>query len=131
MKSLKSNEEILICPICYVRYRNDIEMTPHCLKCGHTFCKKCLISMKKGNGIKCGICQIETLLTVDNPIVENKAILNTLSLINCLDYTYRSINKFSFYHCDTCEKSQLHPLVNFCTSFHILLKGIPLLSPYQ
>ena len=79
MKSLKSNEEILFCPICYVRYRNDIEMTPHCLKCGHTFCKKCLISMKKGNGIKCGICQIETLLTVDNPIVENKAILNTLS----------------------------------------------------
>lgn len=103
MKTLKSNEEILICPICYVRYRNDIEMTPHCLKCGHTFCKKCLISMKKGNGIKCGICQIETLLTVDNPIVENKAILNTLSLINCLDYTYRSINKFSFYHCDTCD----------------------------
>lgn len=103
MASLQSNEDILLCPICYVRYRNDQEMTPQCLKCGHTFCRKCLISMKKGNVIKCGICQFETLITDKNAIIENKALINTLNLINCLNYTYHSINKFCFYHCETCD----------------------------
>ena len=43
--------------------------------------------MKKGNGIKCGICQIETLLTVDNPIVETveKPTFTTEELVAMLE----------------------------------------------
>ena len=48
----------LECPICTDRYTVDGHLQPNILKCGHTFCRKCIqeISKMETNVIKCSFC---------------------------------------------------------------------------
>ncbi len=53
----------LECSVCAETYNEEFEHTPRVLRCGHTFCTKCLTRIVVGRTIKCPICnQLHKLL---------------------------------------------------------------------
>lgn len=46
----------LACAICHDRF-NERERVPRVLTCGHTFCQRCLVDLKKCNILLCPTCR--------------------------------------------------------------------------
>ena len=66
------------CPICYERF-NKSNKQPKILRCGHTFCKDCLIKQKqKSNNLECCICREIQNVNEPEEITTNRTIYDLL-----------------------------------------------------
>jgi len=69
----------ILCDLCLEEFSiNDPEKLPKILKCGHTFCAKCLKQRRCNDKIKCMFCSKETDEEVD------KLIMNKCALEECI-----------------------------------------------
>ena len=69
----------ILCDLCLEEFSiNDQEKLPKILKCGHTFCSKCLKQKRCNGKIKCMFCSKETDEEVD------KLIMNKCALEECI-----------------------------------------------
>ena len=75
------------CPICNEQYGTDYDKTPRVLKCGHTYCTKCLAKLitihpGKKYGVKCAFCNaLHELSRLDPTIIPiNHAVLEIIKV---------------------------------------------------
>ena len=78
---------MLECPICNEQYGTDYETTSRVLRCGHTYCTKCLaqlVSIHAGKryGVKCAFCNSLHELSRPDPklIPINHAVLEIIKI---------------------------------------------------
>lgn len=54
---LQSQQSLALeCSICVEQYSQDFFHNPRSLRCGHTFCTKCLMKIMTTKGMKCPVC---------------------------------------------------------------------------
>ena len=115
------DDEIICCNICSLNYSLENNIIAMTIKCGHSFCKNCLIKFKeksKNNSFECPLCRKIIKFGPnseinnndnENEVWENK-ILNSICnafdrLNNLFDINIEpllSINIF-FYYCQNCN----------------------------
>ena len=81
------NLQVLECPICNEQYGTEYDNTPRVLRCGHTYCTKCLaqlVSIHAGKryGVKCAFCSSLHELSRPDPklIPMNHAVLEIIKI---------------------------------------------------
>ena len=129
-------QELLECPICMNTFEN-----PHVLPCQHTFCKKCISSLKKNaansstsESISCPICReshvlskgldgltanytMKRLIELESMAVEKEKAVEappkeTAKCIVCQKYTVLTVcTDCSYMLCDTCLKDPNHDIL--------------------
>ena len=75
------------CPICNEQYGTEYQTTPRVLRCGHTYCTKCLaqlvtVHVGKRYGVKCAFCNSLHELSRPDPtlIPVNHAVLEIIKV---------------------------------------------------
>ncbi|XP_050723797.1 tripartite motif-containing protein 5-like isoform X1 [Eriocheir sinensis] len=82
--------EAMSCDVCSEVYERTLR-TPLVLPCGHTFCRVCLVALKKQGNFLCPSCR-----AVHNN-VQVEALTINFSLLNILPFC----NEFTFEQCNT------------------------------
>ena len=79
--------QVLECPICNEQYGTEFATTPRVLRCGHTYCTRCLqqlVSIHTGKryGVKCAFCNALHELSRPDPklIPVNHAVLEIIKI---------------------------------------------------
>jgi len=97
--ALEPNKKIL-CDICLEEFSLDnSEKMPKILKCGHTFCTKCLYDNRKNGKIICIFCRKETTEEVDQ-LTENKCTEEEIIKELVLNFKYIEEKKLDIHKLD-------------------------------
>ena len=87
MHDVCGTPQVLECPICNEQYGTEYETTPRVLRCGHTYCTKCLaqlVSIHAGKryGVKCAFCSsLHELARPDPKLIPiNHAVLEIIKI---------------------------------------------------
>ena len=70
----------LECSLCEAGYGDDLHRLPRSLKCGHTFCSKCLLARMRAKGVECSWCGLWTS-TVTTDVTQFPTNLAVLEII--------------------------------------------------
>jgi len=100
------NQQILVleCSVCAENFGQDFNHQPRSLKCGHTFCTKCLMKIMTSRSIKCPMCnslhQLSSPDVIQLPI--NYAVQELMKDISADDEVINS-EKPELPPCEVCR----------------------------
>ena len=103
--------QVLECPICNEQYGTEYDTTPRVLRCGHTYCTKCLaqlVSIHAGKryGVKCAFCSSLHELSRPDPklIPINHAVLEIIKISDSKRVDTKAVGPQCEYNGPRCEE---------------------------
>ena len=107
-QTMASPKVLVECQVCREVYDYQ-DLCPRMLKCGHSFCTRCLWQLLTANDkIPCPTCRVE----VNVPQAGVAGLPKNFALLSILDVTPQQQEGESLFNCEVCDDK--HPAIVWC-----------------